>query len=110
MATAKEWNPEKRAKVLPTLLCGRLMDIYIDLDDDTKADLAEVKKALMKKAGLVKDPLVAGKEFMVRSQVQGETVERFAEELSRLFSRHTRRKPLLLTFCCSDLLQGDCHP
>ena len=87
VATAKEWNPEKRAKVLPTLLRGRLVDIYIDLDDDTKADLAEVKKALMKKAGLIKDPLVAEKEFMVHSQVQGETVERFAEELSRLFSQ-----------------------
>ena len=87
VATVKEWNPEKRAKVLPTLLRGRPMDIYIHLDDDTKADLAEVKKALMKKAGLIKDPLVAGKEFMVRSQVQGETVERFAEELLRLFSQ-----------------------
>ena len=56
VATAKEWNPEKRAKVLPTLLRGKLVDIYIDLDDGTKADLAEVKKALMKKAGLIKDP------------------------------------------------------
>lgn len=40
VATAKEWSPEKRAKVLPMLLC----DIYIDLDEDTKADLVEVKK------------------------------------------------------------------
>ena len=87
VATAKEWNSEKRAKVLPTLLRGKLVDIYIDLDEATKEDLAEVKKALMKKAGLIKDPLVAGKEFMVRSQVQGETVEHFAEELSRLFSQ-----------------------
>ena len=44
-------------KVLPTLLRGKLVDIYINLDDGTKADLAEVKKALMKKVGLVKDPL-----------------------------------------------------
>ena len=41
----------------------------------------------MKKAGLIKNPLVAGKEFMVRSQLQGETVECFAKELLRLFSQ-----------------------
>ena len=79
VATVKEWNPEKRAKVLPTLLRGKLVDIYIDLDNGTKADL--------KKAGLIKDPLVVGKEFIVHSQVQGEIVERFAEELLRLFSQ-----------------------
>ena len=87
VATAKEWNAEKKVKVLPTLLRGKLVDIYITLDEDTKADLAEVKKALMKRAGLIKDPLVSGKEFMIRSQVQGETIEHFAEELMELFSQ-----------------------
>ena len=42
--------------MLPTLLQGRLVNIYINLNDETKADLAEVNKALMKKAGLIKDP------------------------------------------------------
>lgn len=87
VATAKEWNAEKKVKVLPTLLRGKLVDIYITLDKDTKADLAEVKKTLMKRAGLIKNPLVSGKEFMVHSQVQGETIERFAEELMELFSQ-----------------------
>ena len=41
----------------------------------------------MKRAGLIKDPLVSGKEFMIWSQVQGETIERFAEELMELFSQ-----------------------
>ena len=27
VATVKEWSPEKRAKVLPTLLHGKLVDI-----------------------------------------------------------------------------------
>ena len=67
VATVKEWNPKKRDKVLPTLLCGKLIDIYISLNNEITADLADVRKALMKKAGLVKDPLVAGKEFMVHS-------------------------------------------
>ena len=50
VATAKEWSPEKRAKILPTLLHGKLIDIYVDLNDDTKRDLAEVcKKDLMKR-------------------------------------------------------------
>ena len=102
VATAKEWSPEKRAKVLPTLLHGKLVDIYIDLNDETKATLAEVKKALMKKAGLIKDPLVVGKEFMVRSQLQGEIVERFSEELAKLFSQCIRRKPLRQAFYYSN--------
>ena len=63
------------------------MDIYIDLDGDTKANLAEVEKVLMKMVGLIKDPLVAGKELMVHLQVQGETIECFAEELLRVFSQ-----------------------
>ena len=33
--TAKEWSPEKRAKVLPTLMRGKLVNIYIH---DTKQD------------------------------------------------------------------------
>ena len=56
VAAAKEWNAGKRAIVLPTLLRGKLLDIYIELGEDTRADLAEVKKTLMSKAGLTKDP------------------------------------------------------
>ena len=52
---SKEWNAGKRAIVLPTLLRGKLLDIYIELGEDTRADLAEVKKILMSKAGLTKD-------------------------------------------------------
>ena len=89
MTSCAWWSPEKRAKVLLTLLQGKLVNIYIDLNNETKADLAEVNKALMKKVGLIKDSLVAGKEFMVHSQLQGETMECFVEELSRLFSHRS---------------------
>ena len=53
VATAKEYrsSPENRAKVLPMLLQGKLVDIYIALNKE-----ADMKKALMKKAGLIKDP------------------------------------------------------
>jgi len=64
VTTAKEWNAAKRATVLPMLLCSKLVDIYIELSEEGRANLAEVKKALMVKAELTKDPLVVGKEFI----------------------------------------------
>ena len=51
----KRVESQKAADVLPTPLQRKLADIYINLSDETKADLAEVKKALMKKAGFIKD-------------------------------------------------------
>ena len=87
VAAAKEWNTGKRAIVLPTLLRGKLLDIYIELGEDTRADLAEVKKTLMSKVGLTKDPLVAGKEFIARVQWEDETVNTFAVDLKLLFSQ-----------------------
>ena len=44
-----------------TLLRGKLVDYYVDLDATVKADLNLLKAALMKKAGLTQDPLTAGK-------------------------------------------------
>ena len=64
VSTAKEWNAAKQTAILPTLLRGKLVDHYIDLDDATKADLQLVKTALMEKTGLMQDPLTAGKLFM----------------------------------------------
>lgn len=87
VAAAKEWNVRKKATVLPTLLRGKLVDFYIELSEETRADLAELKKALMNKAGLLKDPLMAGKEFIARIQRDGETVDSFAENLKLLFKQ-----------------------
>ena len=87
VAAAKEWNAVKQATVLPTLLRGKLVDIFVELDGETRADLTAVKKALMNKAGLIKDPLLAGKEFIARMQQEGETVSRFAGDLKSLFSQ-----------------------
>jgi len=44
--------------MVPTLLPSTLVEIYIDLSKETRADLTEVKKVLTSKAGLTKDPLV----------------------------------------------------
>ena len=87
VAAGKEWNEGKRATVLPTLLRRKLLDIYIELSEGTRANLVEVKKALMSKAGLTKDPLVAGKEFIARIQQDGESVNTFAADLKLLFGQ-----------------------
>ena len=46
VSTAKEWNAAKQTAVLPTLLWGKLVDHYIDLNDTTMADLRLIKDSL----------------------------------------------------------------
>ena len=48
VSAAKEWNDEKQASILPTLLRGKLVDYYVDLDATTKADLKLLKTALIR--------------------------------------------------------------
>lgn len=86
VAGAKEWTAAKQKVILPTLLRGKLVDIYMGLDDATRDDLKLLKKALMKHAGLVRDPLSAGQLFMTRHQLPGEKVDDFALELKKLFT------------------------
>ena len=74
----------EQATVLPMLLHGKLVDIFIKLNEDTRADLTALKKALMNKEGLTKDPLVAGKEFITWTQQEGETVSSFAGDLLKV--------------------------
>jgi len=51
---------------MPKLLHSKLVGIYIKLSEEVRADLAEVKKALMVKAGLTKDQLVARKNLSLK--------------------------------------------
>ena len=46
VSAAKEWNTEKQASIVPTLLRGKLVDYYVELDATTKADLKQLKMAL----------------------------------------------------------------
>ena len=39
VAVAKEWNEAKQLTIVPTLLRGKLIDFYTELDDATKTDL-----------------------------------------------------------------------
>ena len=85
VATAKEWNAEKQKVILPTLLCGKLLDYYVECTQEIQRDLGLLKSTLMKKAGLVRDSLTASKLFMSRHQGQGEKVVDFLAGLKGLF-------------------------
>jgi len=85
IATAKEWNAEKQLTVIPTLLRGKLIDYYVELDSDTKADLKLLKAALQERAGKKEDPLDASKYFNERRQVIDERVVDYTSALKKLF-------------------------
>ena len=85
VASAKEWNANKQKAILPTLLRGRLVDYYTELDEATRGDLERLKTLLMTKAGLVCDCLASGQMFMLRSQWPEKKVADFVVELKKLF-------------------------
>ena len=87
IAEAKEWSTEQQVSVVPTLLRGKLVYHYIELDTAIKVDLGLLKTALMTKVGPIQDPLTAGKMFISHCQHPGEKVKGFAAELKKLFQR-----------------------
>ena len=56
------------------------------LNEETRGALTELKKMLMRQAGLLRDPLTASQSFMSRRQASGEKVSDFAVELQKLFT------------------------
>ena len=52
-------------KACLTLLQGKLVDYYIEMDEETRDDLGRLKALLMTKAGLVRDSLASGQIFMM---------------------------------------------
>ena len=71
----------KQLTVIPTLLRGKLIDYYVELDDATKNYLALLKAALLNKSGKKEDPLVASRCFNQRNQSQDEKVTDFSDAL-----------------------------
>ena len=70
-----------------SLLRGMLVNIFIELDKNIRADLTELKKVLMSKAGLTKYWLPSGqKKFIAQIEQEGETVNTFTGDLKLLFS------------------------
>ena len=64
VAATKEWNDKRKKLILPTLLCGKLVEYYGDADDVTCGDLANLKSFLMTKVRLMHDPLTSSQLFM----------------------------------------------
>ena len=87
VATEKEWDAAKQLSYLPTLLRGKLIDIYLELDDASKTDMKTLKAALSEKAGLTKDSLSAAKAFMERTQGPDEKVADYASQLKKLLQQ-----------------------
>lgn len=110
VSTAKEWSSKKQASILSTLLRGKVVDHYVDLDAATKADLKLLKAALMKEAGLAQDPLTAGKLFISCSQRPGETATDFATHLKKLFKQAYPGEELTSGILLQCFLTGSASP
>ena len=63
VASAQEWDENRQLKITPTLLSEGLLDCYMELSKEEKLLLQVLKKVLLEKNDLAKDPLIAGKEF-----------------------------------------------
>ncbi len=87
VAAAKAWSAEKQLAVVPTLLRGKLLDYYVELEAAETGDLPTLKGALSQRAGLKKDSLVAAKSFVERTQHSQEKATDFAAELKKLFKQ-----------------------
>ena len=93
VAVAKEWTVNKQLTVIPTLLRGRLIDYYVELEDATKNDLALLKVALLDKSDKKEDPLVASWCLNQRNQSQDEKVIDFAAVLKNCTKVLTLESP-----------------
>lgn len=85
VAAAKGWDAAKQLKVIPTLLRGKLIDYYVELSEDAKFSLGNLKTALQERAGVIEDPLAASRQFNQQSQNPNEKVKDFASTFKRLF-------------------------
>ena len=63
VASAQKWDERKQLKIVPTLLNEKLLDSNMEWAEEEKSSLQALKKSLMDKCDLVKDLLIAGKQF-----------------------------------------------
>ena len=66
--------------ILPTVLCGNLIDFYTVM-----LRSCTMKKALADRAGLTRDPLAAARKFGEGRQESNESVRDFELSLRKLF-------------------------
>ena len=84
VAAAKEWSDDRKKVVIPTLFRGKLVEYYMEADEATRGNLANLKTFLMTKVGLVRDPLMSSQLFMSRSQRQGERILDYVADLKSI--------------------------
>ena len=93
VAATKEWTANKQLTVILTLLRGKLIEYYVELEDATKNDLALLKAALLDKSSKKNDPLGASQCFNQRNQSQDEKVTGFAAVLKNCTKVLTLESP-----------------
>ena len=76
VASAKEWNDERKKLVFSTLRGGKLVQYYMEADEMTHGNLVNLKTFLITKVGLAHDPFTLSLLFMSRSQQPGERILR----------------------------------
>ena len=98
--STKEWDEAKQKLILPTFLRGKLVGVYVQLNETACANLGNVKKALMEGVGIARDPLTAGQAFMSRHQSAGEAVRDNTADIKKLFKEaypeEAQELPILL--------------
>lgn len=67
VATAKKWDEAKQLSIVPALLRGKLVEIFVDLEDK-KADINTLKRTQSAQAGLTSDPLASADALMIESR------------------------------------------
>ena len=106
VSTTKAWNSEKQKVILPTLLCGKLLDYYAECSEEIQSDLEQLKSTLMKKAGLVCNSLTASKLFMSCQQGPEEKVTDLLARLKKLFKETYSAEELTSAILLQHFLTG----
>jgi len=102
VAKAKEWDETKQLAVLPTLLRGKLLDHFVELDAEVKMDLKKLHAALLRTTGHAEDPLSAAKAFVGRDQQPDEKVLILRRHSRNFFVKHTLTSQQLPRSSCRD--------
>eukprot|EP00731_Ephydatia_muelleri_P009248 Em0004g1586a len=85
VAAASKWDDEKKLLMLPALLRGKRVEIFISLSAEEKETLTKLKQALSDRAGITRDSLTSAKAFSERKQGAYESVRDYEIDLTRLF-------------------------
>ena len=85
VARAKERDKGKQLTIIPTLLCGKLLDTYVELPEESKRSIENLRKVLAEQADVMQDPLSVAKRFADLNQWRQEKVVDYADKLKRLF-------------------------